>query len=115
MSVRYEEYKGEKILYIDFSNLKDQEYLDAIDEAEKEILKNKPGTISTIINVANTYITEELKIRFSKLAERTKGITKVRATVGLTGIKRIIAKAIKRDLYFASSDEDAKEWIVRNT
>ena len=114
MSVRYEEYKGEKILILDYTGLRGQDFLDAIDEAEKEILKYKPGTVSTITNVTNTYIVEEIKERFTELSNKTKGKTKISTVIGVVGIKKIIARIIKKDLYYASSEMDAKEYIVNN-
>ncbi len=49
------------------------------------------------------------------MSDKTKGYTKIRAVLGVTGVKKMIAKAIRRDIYFAESEEDAKEWIVKNS
>ena len=34
------------------------------------------------------------------------------ALVGITGIKRVLAQMLKRDMHFAKSMEDAKEWLA---
>ena len=75
---------------------------------------NKVLVISTITNVLNTYITEKIKNRFAELSEKTMGRTKARAVIGMTGIKKVIARVVRKDLYYASSEMDAKEWIVNN-
>ena len=59
------EYKNKKILYADFTNIKESdEFLKRIDEMEKEILKykEKPGVIYTISDITNLHITEKAKI-----------------------------------------------------
>jgi hypothetical protein len=35
------------------------------------------------------------------------------ATFGLGGIQKIIAQSVKKDVYFASSLEDALDWIKK--
>ncbi|MBN1411830.1 MAG: hypothetical protein JW969_13360 [Spirochaetales bacterium] len=109
------DHKGKKILYACFSGTKNtEEFLERIEAMEKEIMKHKenPGTIYTITDVTGCYIIEPIKKRFDELAEHTNGISKARATVGIKGIQMIIARAIKRDIHFAKSIDDAKDWLV---
>ena len=42
----------------------------------------------------------------------TLGISRARATVGVKGIQKIIARAIKKGMYYAGSVDEAKEWLV---
>ena len=116
MSHRIEEYKGHKILIIDFSGLRGQEYLDGIEAVEKEVLSHGKGELCALMNVEGTYSTDEITDRFKLMAERTQGYMRGKtAAIGVTGMKRVIANMMKRDMYFAKSIEDGKEWLVKNT
>ena len=115
MSCRVVEYKQHMILIADFRNLRGQEYLDAIEEFERIILSREKGELSSLIDVSNTEITDDIAERFMVLAGRTEGYTRGRAVVGVTGVKRILARMIKREMYYARSVSDAKEWLVNNT
>ena len=109
------EYKNKKILYANFTNVKDAtEFIKRIDEMETEILKYKkrPGVIYTISDITNSHVTTDVKSRFEALVKSTEGISKAKATVGVQGIQKIIANAIKKDMHFAASVDDAKEWLV---
>ena len=111
--IKWIEYKGAKILYADYSNLEEDEYVTEIDNFEKELIKNKPNSVLVITNTNNTYITSKINKRFKEMREKTKGISKASAVVGVTGVKKIIANAIRKDLYLARSIEDAKEWLIK--
>jgi hypothetical protein len=82
---------------------------------ETEILnyKKQPGVISTISDITNSNVTTAVKKRFEAMVKSTEGISKAKATVGVQGIQKVIANVIKKDLYFAASVDDAKEWIVK--
>ncbi|MBN2532945.1 MAG: hypothetical protein JXB88_08640 [Spirochaetales bacterium] len=113
--IQWLEHKGKRILYVDYSGLfAGPEYLELIGEMEKEILKymNKPGSIYTITNVAGSHVNDEVKKRFDAMVRNTMGISKARAIVGIMGIQKLIARAIKKDVYFAGSIEEAKDWLV---
>jgi hypothetical protein len=81
---------------------------------ETEILKykNQPGVIYTISDITNSHIAADVKTRFDALVKSTDGISRAKATVGVQGIQKIIANAIKKDMHFAASVDDAKEWLV---
>jgi len=110
--IRWMEHKGARILCADYSGLSGQEYLDLIQEFEDELLKQPPGSLVTLTDVTGTTITNEVRDRFKLLAERSAGISKGSATIGVTGFKRAIAVLIRKDLYYAASLEDAKEWLA---
>jgi len=97
--MKWLEYRNKKILYADFTNIKESdEFIKRIDEMEKMILqyKENPGVIYTISDITNSHINEKVKDRFDALVKSTWGISKAKATVGVKGIQKIIAKAIKK-------------------
>ena len=110
--ISWMEHKGARILYVDYTGLSGQEYLGVIQEFEDVLLKQPPGSVVTLTNVTGTTVTNEIRDRFKLLAERSAGISKGSATMGVTGFKRAIAVLIRKDLYYATSLEDAKEWLA---
>jgi hypothetical protein len=110
--VRWIEHKGAEILYVDYSGTSEEEYVETIEAFKNELLKCPPGSVVTLTNVADSTITEKVTEKFKELQEQTKGISKAGAAIGVTGFKRALAQLIKRDLHFARSMEEAKDWLA---
>jgi len=110
--VSWIEHKGVRILYADYSGTSGEEFIEVVDEFESELSKQTPGSVVTLTNVANTVITNELRTRLRELTERTGGISKSAAAVGITGFKRAIAVLLRKDLHYADSLEEAKDWLA---
>ena len=106
------EYKGARILYVDYSGTSEEEFIQTIEEFKDELLKQTPGSVVTLTNMANASITGEIREKLKELAEQTRGISKGAAALGVTGFKKALAALIKRDLYYADSLEEAKEWLA---
>jgi hypothetical protein len=106
------EYKGARILYADYSGLSGEEYIEVIEEFKNELLKQPPGSVVTLTNVTDTTVTNEIKDKLKDMGEQTEGISKYAAAVGVEGFKKVIAVLIRRDLYWADSLEEAKEWLA---
>jgi flagellar motor switch protein FliG len=106
------EYKGARILYVDYSGLSEEEFIQAIEEFKDELLKQAPGSVVSLSNMGDTSITEEVRKKFKELAEQTQGISKGAAAIGVTGFKKALAALIKRDLCYADSLEEAKDWLA---
>jgi hypothetical protein len=110
--VSWIEHKGTKILYADYSGLSGEEYIEVIEEFKNELLKQPSGSVVTLTNVTDSTVTDEVKEKFKELRVQTEGISKGAATIGLTGFKKAIAVFIRKDLYWADSLEEAKEWLA---
>jgi hypothetical protein len=110
--VRWMEHKGTRILYVDYSGLSGEEFIQVVDEFEGELLQQTPGSVATLTDVTNTVITNELRSRLKEMAERTQGRSRKAAAVGITGFKRAIAVLLRKDLYYAGSLEEAKDWLA---
>jgi hypothetical protein len=106
------EYKGARILYVDYSGLSEEEFIQTIGEFEDELLEQTPGSVVTLTNMANVLITDNARRKFKELAGHTQGISKGAAAIGVTGFKKALATLIKRDLYYADSLEEAKKWLA---
>lgn len=110
--VKWIEYKGTKILYIDYSGLSKEEYVKVIEEAKDELLKQPPGSVVTLSDVSNSCITEKVRDKFKECEEQTRGISKAAAAAGATSVQRVMMRLARKDLFFANSLEEAKEWLV---
>jgi hypothetical protein len=106
------EHKGARILYVNYSGLSEDEFIETIGEFEEELLKQTPGSLVTLTNMANVLFTDRARRKFKELAEQTQGISKGAAAIGVTGFKKALAVLIKRELYYADSLEEAKEWLA---
>ena len=110
--VYWVEHKGTRILVGDYSRLSGQDYVVAIQAFEDELAGQTPGSVCTISVVTDSTVTTEVKDKFKEMSERTQGISKAASTVGLSGFKKALAVLIRKDLYWADSLEDAKDWLV---
>jgi uncharacterized protein YifN (PemK superfamily) len=113
--IQWIEHKGTKILICDFSNYDEKQYLDGTDAMEKELLKQPPNSKpKLVVDVTNSKMSQATSERGKKTVEiLTKaGMIVLTAMVGITGIKRVIAQAISRDVHFAKDMEEAKEWLI---
>lgn len=118
--IRWIQHKGKKILFVDYSNLRDEkEYLTAIAEMEAEVLKQPKGKkILTLIDFTGS-------IAFTAITERSKQMTarakeagipdSPTAVVGITGFKKAIVSALqffRSDIHLFDSIEAGKGWLV---
>ena len=110
--VTWIEHKGARILYADYSGLSGEEYISVIEAFKNQLAQQTPGSVATLTNVTDSRVSEEVKDKFRELTEQTAGISKAAATIGVTGFKKAIAVLMRRDLYWADSLEEAKDWLA---
>jgi hypothetical protein len=119
--VQWIEHKGETILFCDYSNIRDEEeFVQAIEETEPEVLKQEPGTlILMLIDATGSLVTSKATRRARELAAaaRERGIpSSPTAIVGVSGPakKAIIAamQFLRPDLRRMESIAEAKDWLV---
>jgi len=113
---RWMEHQNIRILFTDFRGLKPEEYYPVIDKAILMIRNQAPCSVFTLSAHSQIHINEKLKDKTNEYKIAAEGISKGAATFGLAGIQKIIAQSVKKDVYFASSLEEALGWIVtKNT
>ena len=113
--VRWFEHQGLKVLLEDFSNLPEDEFVKAIQEAERLMLESGDKVIYAICKMHGVRMTDAVKKAAQALMDNTKpkGIYIHSTMIGMSTVQRILANAIKRDMYFAKTDEDAKAWLLK--
>jgi len=118
--VKWIQYKGKRILYVDYSRIRDeQKYLKAIEEMEAEVLKQPKGhKILTLMDMTGSLATTAITERSKKMTATSKeyGIPdSPTALVGLSGFQKAIVQAMqffRPDIHLAVSIEAAKDWLV---
>lgn len=115
--VRYIEHKGTRILYIDFSHATPEEFLQAIELAEKTIAEEPPRSVLTLTNAEKAMHDRRVTERLKSYVEHNKPYVKAGAVVGLNELRKIVFnflnKASGRSLKAFDDLADAKNWLVR--
>ena len=112
--VQWIDHKGKKILFNNYQGLKGDEYTQIIKESEKESINSGVKTVYVLNDVTDSFMNDDSTAAAKHWVEECKkqGITLVISLVGITGLKRIVAQAVKRDMHFAKSVEDAKDYLA---
>ncbi len=109
------EHAGKKILFLDCRGFGPEPYLKEMDALEREYENTghagEKNQMLVLIDITDSAYTNEA------IRERMEAITKKSAAygfalVGVFGIKKIIAAAIRPDVHFARSVDEAKDWLV---
>ena len=113
--VQWIEHQGQPILYSNYAGLGEAEYLRAMDETQRELLSRPAGSRAlTITDVSHSHPARAILAKANEMAAAAKaaGITTVDAVVGIGRLQRPMAQAVRRDIHFAGSLEDAKNWLA---
>jgi hypothetical protein len=111
------DYKGKKILFIDFSNLKSiEEIREITQDAQKYIHAQPPMSVFTLTSVEETHFNSEIKEMFTDYIKSNKPFVKASAITGVTGLKLVMyngmMKISGRDTRAFPSLEQAKAWLT---
>ncbi len=118
--IKWIEYKGKKILFLDYTNLsyvRPEEMYATFDNARDFILKNGGTNILLLIDVTGSYADSKTIKRLKEDGKLENLLIKKEAVIGITGLKLTFVKAIS---VFANigievfdTEEKAKEWLVK--
>jgi hypothetical protein len=118
MKSRWIVHKGVVILYGDFSGFqKDVKGLRAeVDAADAEILRKPKGSVLAIADLTGTVTTGEVVELFKASATKTKDFIRKQAVVGVTGIQKVLARAVAffsgQSMHLFDSVDQAKDWLA---
>ena len=113
--VQWTNHKGKKILFLNANGLREAEYMAAQDELKQELLKERNGAL-VLVDATKTEMTTLTTNKAKEVAASTKaqGIPDgPSVVVGLTGLQKAVAQLFGRGIHFASTIEEAKEWLVK--
>lgn len=111
--IKIVEHKGQKVLLLDASNLKPEEIVAMFPEYQQIGVANKIRLYA--LDVTNTRSNDDIRKGSKESIDfiQSRLGTVYIALIGISGIQKVIASAINRDTYFASSLEDACETLVK--
>ena len=118
MKSRWITHKGVEILYGDFSGFqRDVAGLRAeVEAADAEILRRPRGSVLAIADLSGTVTTGEVVDMFKASATTTKDYIRKQAVVGVTGIQKILARAVAffsgQSMNLFDTVDQAKEWLA---
>jgi hypothetical protein len=115
MGVKWIDYKGKRILYVDFRKLYEEQVL-ANDELFVKFIKESPTKVLILANVEGAAISSLEKIKEVSKKEVSPKVAKS-AIVGITGLKDILLRAYNS--FTGSSaqpfatEQEAMDWLVK--
>ena len=116
--VQWIEHQGRPILYSNYASLKEDEYLQVMDETQRLLLSRPAGsTVLTVTDVSHGRFARAIMAKANAMAAETRaaGITTIDAVIGIGRLQRPIAQAVRREIHFAGSLEAAKDWLAGQT
>lgn len=115
--IQFVDYRGKRVLSADYSNLRPEEVMKAIEEA-KDVLKKEPaGSVLTLTNVENTFFNTDLLNHFNSfMSNECNTYIKAGAVIGIKGIQKIaydtIMKFSKTKMPTFEDKQKALDWLV---
>ena len=117
MPISWIEYKGKKILYEDYSNLKGDKMLDVLFESEEEFKKLTSPTL-VLMNYTNCKTNKKYMDELKRLGKKYDSLFKKSANVGIVGIQKILSKGYLRftgqayKIGYFDTIEEAKNYLT---
>jgi hypothetical protein len=108
-------HKGKRILFVNGAGLSEAECLIAFEEMKQAILKEGTGVL-VLVDVSHMQMTKALVNKAKEAAAAAKAVgikDKPNAVVGLTGLQKAVAQLFGREIHFANTVDEAKEWLVK--
>ena len=116
--LKFERFKGKEILVNDLSGIDPGQVRVRTKAFENLVLSEKKKGLRVLSDIRGSNINTEATMELKRIASETKPYVYKYAVVGVSGIKEILFKAVKKlstsNLYNFEDIEEAKEWLVRD-
>jgi hypothetical protein len=115
--VSWIEYKGKKMLYMNYSDSTTEEVIKCTEETIEIVKKEPPLSVLGIVDVRNSPFDTATSAAMKKLADSNKPYIKMSVVVGVEGIKQIIYKAVlkftgRKNLLLKNTIEEARDFLA---
>jgi hypothetical protein len=116
--IRLIECEGYTILSVDYSDLPEGEYLDAIDEVTDLLVALQRGSASSpmllMANVVSTQTTGDIMNRLRRMSAALDGFRRYAyAVVGERAALKALAKAPPPGAHLSRTEQEARSWLLR--
>jgi hypothetical protein len=110
-------YQGFNIIYLDFTNLKNEEdIISVINESKPLIQNNPPLSLYFLSDISGMHFNNKIREIFTAFTDSNKSYVKASAIVGATGLQNIMINGINkmtgRKLKSFSDHASAKNWLI---
>ncbi|MBN1413251.1 MAG: hypothetical protein JW969_20590 [Spirochaetales bacterium] len=117
MDPEWIEFKGKKILHIDYRGVKDKDVSLSILRKAIDMEKRSEGNLLILQNYEGTFANKEFMDEVKKLGKEVADKVKRNALVGITGIKKVLLQAYitfsgEKNIKTFGTEEEAKEWLI---
>ena len=117
MGVKFIEYNGKEILYIDHRGAKNDIELLQILHKGIEIEKTLKENSLALANFENTFLSYQVMEEMKKSGKHRKKVMKKLALVGISGMKVIFLRAYieftgQKNIKTFNTEEEAFDWLV---
>ncbi len=116
--IRWTDCEGCTILYVDYSDLPEEAYLDTIEEAAQLLraLQGVPSDSPMLVmaNVVSTRTTVRIADKFKEITTVMGGFKgHAHAVVGERRALTPLAAVPRPDMYLTGTEQDARNWLVK--
>jgi len=116
MSVTWKEYKGHRVLYVDYQGLTEEEGIRNL-ESQAELMKTLTEKVLVLANYQGTSATAKFMERLKILGRETiEPMTKKGALIGILGVKKILLNTYNLftggKLKAFQDEKDALEYLI---
>lgn len=113
--IKWVEFSGKKILFVDYSNVNEDQFIEGIEEQEKESENAEGKTVLHLMDFTNAPMKKPAQKRADEMMAnlQAKSFSVQSACFGITGLQRIIASMVKKDIFFAKHKLEALEWLSK--
>ena len=115
----FKNYKGQRILHIDISDMRienKQEAIEGIEAARIEVAKHPKNSLLILTNVQNAQYDMEIAKHMREYVAHNAPFVKRSAVIGLKGLQIPLYNAINkitgRNVKSFSTEDQAKEWLI---
>ncbi|HCF59384.1 MAG TPA: hypothetical protein DFS52_15500 [Myxococcales bacterium] len=114
MGTRWIDHQGQKIFVGEFTGMPEDQYIAAIGRCKDEILAaSHPKGSLLFLTYCDAQTTEKVTAKWREFRDATSEVLRGSAIIGLTGFKRVMARLVSRELYFAKDETDAMDWLIK--
>ena len=108
-------HKQKRMLFVNGPGLSEAQYIEAMEEMKREILKEKDGVL-VLADVTGIEMSKAVINKSKEVVNATKeaGIPdRPNVVVGLTGLQRAVAQLFGRGVHFVDTVDQGKEWLAK--
>jgi hypothetical protein len=116
-SVSWIEYKGKRMLFMNFANSGQADVLKAVDLTIQTTKKEPPASILGLLDVTGSGFDVTVISGIKNMAEKDKPYMKMTAIVGVDGLKQVIFKSVlkftgRKNLILKDTLDEAKDFLA---